>query len=446
MAYIESEKDVSDRLGMYFISVWEDCDTVVAAGIREFRERWANYTVHSKRKDPRSHLKGIPSYDKREADKRPIGELILEVIDPKVSAFLNSLPESHFQFFPIPYMNITHSRLPRSNDKFTRTESVPSCSPLKYCSKFKEDTPITNLVMVMGIKNAHDVIKQQLRRFENTEHQYRPIDLKFQATVDNLLELLWQLHLTPTRFKQHSADTKLNARRKQTFCELCGQRNELAEYFYKLDNNMLELEDEIESHNEQNPDNQKKLQLSHRYCSYHKPKHKNGCTWNSAYKSALDSKDQFENELQRLQLHIVRVEELKVISRDELVDLYFYHFLQDKCVTQKQSDEFFHYVRDNFNYPIVLKGETERLIHEAAVRLTGAGITLGADDVGKLRDIARHMVDSRLTDSKKRMLVLKKQGFNQRQIAAKLTKIEGRTISPQAVSKALRSVDSNFNI
>ncbi|EPD0895322.1 hypothetical protein ACR0HY_004583, partial [Escherichia coli H11] len=368
------------------------------------------------------------------------------VIDPKVSAFLNSLPESHFQFFPIPYTNIAHSPLPRSNDKFTSTESVPSFSPIKYGSKFKEDTPITNLVMVMGIKNAHDVIKQQLRRFEKTEHQYRPIDLKFQATVDNLLELLWQLHLTPTRFKQHSADTKLNARRKQTFCELCGQRNELAEYFYKLDNNMLELEDEIESHNEQNPDNQKKLQLSHRYCSYHKPKHKNGCTWNSAYKSALHSKDQFENELQRLQLHIVKVEELKVISRDELVDLYFYHFLQDKCVTQKQSDAFFHYVRDNFNYPIVIKEETERLIHEAAVRLTGAGTTLGADDVGKLRDIARHMVDSRLTDSKKRMLVLKKQGFNQRHIADKLTEIEGRTISPQAVSKALKSVDSNFNI
>ena len=209
---------------------------------------------------------------------------------------------------------------------------------------------------------------------------------------------------------------------------------------------MLELEDEIESHNEQNPDNQKKLQLSHRYCSYHKPKHKNGCTRNSAYKSALHSKDQFENEFQRLQLHIVRVEELKVISRDELVDLYFYHFLQDKCVTQEQSDAFFHYVRDNFNYPIVLKEETERLIHEAAVRLTGAGTTLGADDIGKLRDIARHMVDSRLTDSKKRMLVLKKQGFNQRQIADKLTEIEGRTISSQAVSKALKSVDSDFNI
>jgi hypothetical protein len=85
--------------------------------------------------------------------------------------------------------------------------------------------------MVMGIKNAHDVIKQQLRRFANTEHQYRPIDLKFQATVDNLLELLWQLHLTPTRFKQHSADTKLNARRKQTFCERVAKEMNLQNIF-----------------------------------------------------------------------------------------------------------------------------------------------------------------------------------------------------------------------
>src|SRR5699024_3458064 len=157
-------------------------------------------------------------------------------------------------------------------------------------------------------------------------------------------------------------------------------------------------------HNEQNPDNQKKLQLSHRYCSYHKPKHKNGCTWNSAYKSALHSKDQFENEFQRLQLHIVRVEELKVISRDELVDLYFYHCIAVKSVNQEQSAELLHQDKRNFNYAIVLTEETQRLILDAAVRLTGAATTLAADDIGKLRDIARHMVGSRLTDSKKRML------------------------------------------
>ncbi len=58
MAYIESEKNVSDRLGMYFISVWEDCDTVVAAGIREFREGWANIHRTFKKKGPTKPFEG----------------------------------------------------------------------------------------------------------------------------------------------------------------------------------------------------------------------------------------------------------------------------------------------------------------------------------------------------------------------------------------------------
>lgn len=151
-----------------------------------------------------------------------------------------------------------------------------------------------------------------------------------------------------------------------------------------------------------NPDNKKKLQLSHRYCSRHKPKNIDGRTWNSTYKSALKSKGQFEKELRRLQLHIFKVEQLKAVSGDELVDQYFYHFLQDKCVTQKQADAFFHYIRNNFEYPVELKGETEKLINAAAVSLTGSGTTLGAGDEGALRNIARRMVDSRLTDNKKK--------------------------------------------
>lgn len=447
MEYAESEKEASNRLDVHFISVWEDCDAFVADGIREFRDRWANYSVHSKRKYPRSHLKDINAHNKQETDKRPIGELILEVLDPKVSAFLRSLPMSHFCYFPNPYLNVEHPPLPCPKKKMTMAEKVHHQISIKYASRFKEETPITNLVMMMGFKNAHDVIKNRLRHFMKLEHQCRPIDFRFQATVDNLLELLWQLHLTPTRFKRHSPDTKqLNTNRKQTFCELCGNRNELAEYFYKLDNNLLDPEDKIEKHNEEKPDNKNKRQLSHRYCSQHRPKNKDGRTWNSTYKSALQSKELFEKEYRRLRLHIVKVEKLKAVSGDELVDLYFYHFLQDKSVTQKQADAFFHHVRDNFEYPIVLEGETARLINEAAVRLTGAGTILGADDVGKLREIARHMVDSRLTDSKKRMLVLKNKSFNQSQIAEQLTKIEDRSISYQAVSKNLNNIHNFFQI
>ncbi|TON17880.1 LuxR family transcriptional regulator, partial [Vibrio parahaemolyticus] len=67
-------------------------------------------------------------------------------------------------------------------------------------------------------------------------------------------------------------------------------------------------------------------------------------------------------------------------------------------------------------------------------------------DEGALRNIARRMVDSRLTDNKKRMLALKKQdqGLSQKAIAQKLTELGGKKITPQAVSKALGTVRDEF--
>ena len=456
MEYAELEKEASERLSAHFISVWEDCDALVAEGIREFRDRWANYSVHSYRKDPRNHLKDAHADIKKETDKRPIGELILEVLDPNVSAFLNSLSETHFHFFPNLYLNKDLSPLPNSKPEFSIAKKFFSETSVKCNGKLKADTPLTNLIIMMGVKNAHDVIKQQLRHFMNSEHQCRPIDFRFQATVDNLLELLWQLHLVPTRFKHHSPDIKLNARRKQNYCELCGQRNELAEYFYRLDNNLLDPHDQQEADDKQETtdEQKKKLQLSHRYCTHHRPRNKDGRTWNPVYKSALQSKGQFEKELRRLQLHVAGAmeykpvlddKELRSLSAEELIDRYFYLFLEGKTVTQEHAQAYFDYVKHNFKCPIELKGETKLLIDEAAVHLTGAGTLLGADDEGKLRDIARHMVDSRLTDRKKQILVLK-QGLNQTQISERLTKIEDRKLSPQTISKTLNLINANFQI
>lgn len=350
MEYAELEKEASDRLDRHYISVWEDCDALVAEGIREFRDRWANYSVHSYRKDPRNHLKDAYADIKKETDKRPIGELILKVLDPNVSAFLNSLPETHFHFFPNIYLNKALSPLPNSKSEFPIAKKFFSETSIKCNGKLKADTPLTNLIMMMGVKNAHDVIKQQLRHFMNSEHQCRPIDFRFQATVDNLLELLWQLHLVPTRFKHHSPDIKLNARRKQNYCELCGQRNELAEHLYRLDNNLLDPNDLQEADDEQ----KKKLQLSHRYCAHHRPRNKDGRTWNPVYKSALQSKEQFEKELRRLQLHVAGAVEykqvlddkkLRSLSAEELIDRYFYLFLEGKTVTQEHAQAYFDYVK-----------------------------------------------------------------------------------------------------
>lgn len=450
MEYAEIEKEASDRLDRHFISVWEDCDALVAEGIREFRDRWANYSVHSHRKDPRNHLKDVHADIKKETDKRPISELILEVLDPKVSAFLSSLPETHFHFFPNPYWNLRHAPVQDSKSELPLTGKFYHRVSVKFGTKFRAETPLTNLIMMMGFKDTHDAIKQQLRHFLKTEHQCRPIDFRFQATVDNLLELLWMLHLTPTRFKHHSPDIKINARRKQTYCELCGQRNELAEYFYRLDNNLLDLNDQQEANDKQKT----KLQLSHRYCAHHRPRNKDGRTWNPAYKSALQSKEQFEKELRRLKLHVAGAveyrpvlddEELRSLSAEELIDRYFYLFLKGKTVTQEHAQAYFDYVKHNFKCPIEVERETKRLIDEAIVRLTGAGALLGADDEGKLRDIARHMVDSRFTDRKKQILVMK-QGLSQTQISERLTEIEGKIISSQTVSKDLKNIIKLFLI
>lgn len=354
MEYAEIEREAKGRLGTQFISVWEDCDALVAQGIREFRDRWANYSVHSHRKDPRNHLKDAHTDIKKETDKRPIGELILEVLDPKVSTFLNSLPETHFHFFPNPYWNLRHAPVQDSQSEFPLLRNFYRRVSLKYETKFEAETPLANLVMMMGFKSTHDSIKQQLRHFINTEPQCRPIDFRFQSTVDNLLELLWMLHLRPTRFKHHSPDIKFNARRKKTYCELYGQRNELAEHLYRLDNNLLDPDDKQEANDKQKT----KLQVSHRYCARHRPRNKDGRIWNPVYKSALQSKELFEKELRCLQLHVSRVvkykpilddEELKTLSAEQLVDRYFYLFLQDKSVTQEQAEAYFDYIKDNLN-------------------------------------------------------------------------------------------------
>ena len=64
--------------------------------------------------------------------------------------------------------------------------------------------------------------------------------------------------------------------------------------------------------------------------------------------------------------------------------------------------------------------------------------TLHLADEAELRNLARLMVDMKLTDRRKQILVLKKLGFNQSDIARRLE------IERQAVSKALRSVPDFF--
>lgn len=66
--------------------------------------------------------------------------------------------------------------------------------------------------------------------------------------------------------------------------------------------------------------------------------------------------------------------------------------------------------------------------------------TLHLADEAELRNLARLMVDMKLTDRRKQILVLQKYGFNQSEIARRLE------IERQAVSKALRSIPDCFQL
>ncbi|MEB7117408.1 hypothetical protein NEN34_18405 [Enterobacter cloacae] len=74
------------------------------------------------------------------------------------------------------------------------------------------------------------------------------------------------------------------------------------------------------------------------------------------------------------------------------------------------------------------------------------GQTLTPADLDKLRNIARRMVDSKFTDTKKKIIILKHQGFNQFETAQVLEKNHYTTMTKQAVSKALASVRKEFYI
>ena len=66
------------------------------------------------------------------------------------------------------------------------------------------------------------------------------------------------------------------------------------------------------------------------------------------------------------------------------------------------------------------------------------GQTLTLAEEAELRDLARLMVDSRLSDRKKQILMLQRLGFNQSAIARRLG------IERQAVSKAIASIPEIF--
>lgn len=314
------------------IVIWASCDPSVSEAIRKFEERWRPYSISSRR--------------------YPIMRLIQEVIDPAVTTYMAALPISYRGHVPGAGTGVDFSAI----------------------------------IRLVGLEAMVRMQRQLLRQFIKTEDKQTPRDQRFVATLESLIGLVWDCACKRPKRSASTKGVNLNAQRKHGFCELCGDLTEFAAFMATVAEgqvNDAELEDN------------KKLELSHQYCTRHKPKLANG-EWNPAYRQAKRSLAQFDLELARLGRQCAKRSVPQAASGDSLIDSYFYHYL--------------------------------------------LGQTMQPADKAELRHQARLMVDSKLSDRKKQMLMLQCSGFNQSEIARRLG------IERQAVSKALASIPEIFHL
>ena len=239
----------------------------------------------------------------------------------------------------------------------------------------------SGIIRLVGLDAMVRMQRQLLRQFIKTEDTQTPKDRRFVATLESLIGLVWDC-ACKRPVKSKVRDTRLNGERLQGFCRFCGSLAELTSFAGGSDDPKAD-------------DPEEKLRLSSLYCLDHRPKLPSGA-WNPVYRQARRSLAQFDLELARLSQQCAKPATAQVKSGDQQVDSYFFHYV--------------------------------------------AGQTLQPADKAELRNQARLMVDSKLSDRKKQMLMLQWSGLNQSEIARKLG------IERQAVSKALAAIPAIFRL
>ncbi|MFJ2332481.1 LuxR family transcriptional regulator [Pseudomonas helleri] len=234
----------------------------------------------------------------------------------------------------------------------------------------------SEVIRLVGFDAMVRLQRQLLRAFILTEDKQSKRDQRFIATLETLIELVWACK----RKQPAKRDVRgLNGQRLRGFCRFCGTLAELSSF--------------ASGEGQRGTDEQ--LRLSNLYCAAHRPKLPDG-EWNPAYRKAKRSVAQFDLELTRLSRQCAVRGTPQAQSGEELVDGYILYYILGK--------------------------------------------TLQPGDEAELRDLARLMVDSRLSDRKKQILMLQRLDFNQSAIARRLG------IERQAVSKAIASIPEIFRL
>lgn len=250
--------------------------------------------------------------------------------------------------------------------------------------------PFSEIVRLVGLEAMVRMQRQLLRQFIKTEDQQTARDMCFVATLESLIGLVG---CCVCKFPKRSASKKgvnLNKQRKNGFCEFCGNITEFATFMATVEENRTNS-CELEDH--------KKLELSHQYCNEHRPKLVTG-EWNPLYRRAKRSLAKFHIELARLTHQCANRSRPHALSGDELIDNYFFQLM---------------------------------------LRLT-----LQSADEAELRNLARRMVDSKLSDSKKKMLVLRQLGVNHAKIGQQILNPNQQPMTRQAVSQSLSNIRNEF--
>lgn len=249
----------------------------------------------------------------------------------------------------------------------------------------------SKIIRLVGIEAMVRVQRQLLRAFVVTEDKQSEGDRRYIATLETLIELVWACkRKQPANRKVRGGG--VNGRRLRGFCRFCGSLAELTFFAEAADAESKRGIDEELRMNKMRGINEE-LHLSNLYCEAHRPKLPDE-KWNPAYRKAKRSMAQFDLELARVSRQCASRGTPQAKSGDELVDSYIHNYM------------------------------------------LGQTLTLGEES--ELRDLARLMVDSRLSDRKKQILMLRRLGFNQSVIARRLG------IERQAVSKAIASIPEIF--
>lgn len=207
---------------------------------------------------------------------------------------------------------------------------------------------LSGIIRLTGLDAMVRVQRHLLRQFINTVDRQTARDQCFVATLESLIVLIWDCACKRPKSSTAAKGVNLNAQRKYGFCEFCGNLTEFSAFMTKVDEQQV---------NDAELENRKKLELSHQYCENHRPKLTSG-EWNPVYRQVKRSLAQFEIELGRLSRQCAKPSSpYAAESGDPLVDSYFYRYLLRKAIQPA--------------------------------------------DKAELRNLARLMVDKRLSDTKK---------------------------------------------